>query len=214
MMNTLRQITASFVPALRALLPTVMLCMTGAAHANTAVSLPSTDNLLQTPTQLSVLGYEFVSSNDILLTSVGILDNASDGLSSPHTITIWDDAGNSVLQLLVPAGGGELDSGFRYLDINPFTLTADTKYVIGVNYFGNNQDEIAVAEMSTQFVLDPTITILGGRSRIGSLGIPLDDTSDVYFGPNFRFSNVPLPGAVWLMLSGLAVLGVRKRVAE
>lgn len=180
------------------------------SEANTAVTLPDTDSLLQQTMGLSVLGYEFVASNDITLTAIGILDSASNGLSSPHTITIWDDTGAAVLQLLVPAGGGELDSGFRYLDINPFVLSADIKYVIGVNYFGNNLDPVAVADSASQFVLDPTLTILGGRAGFDSLGIPLTETSEIYFGPNFRFSNVPLPGAVWLMLSGLGLLGVTR----
>ena len=191
----------------------ILLSLTAAwsASANLAVVIPDANSLLQQVPELSVYGYEFVSSSDLEVTSVGILDNSSDGLSSPHTIAIWDDTGTAVLQLLVPAGGGTLDNGFRYLEVNPLSLNADTKYVIGAYYFPGNMDDVAVAMFSSEYQLDPAITILGGRSRVGSLGVPLTDTDEVYFGPNFQFTAVPVPGAVWLMLSALGVLGVTRR---
>ncbi|MEM7082503.1 MAG: VPLPA-CTERM sorting domain-containing protein [Pseudomonadota bacterium] len=181
------------------------------ANANTAVTVIGTDNLLQQPTGTAVLGYEFVAATDLTVTAIGILDAGSNGLSSPHTLAIWDDLGNVVIQLLVPAGGGELDNGFRYLDINPLVLTADTKFVIGAYYFGGNGDSVAVATSASDYVLDPALTILGGRALTGSLGFPGEDTDEIYFGPNFRFTAVPLPGAAWLLISALGIMGALRR---
>ncbi len=195
----------------RAALVALGFCSALSVSANTAVTLPDADSLLQQPPGLSVLGYEFVSATDIEITSIGILDDGSDGLSSPHTVAIWDDSGNVVIQLLMPAGGGELENGFRYIDVNPLALTGDTKYVIGAYYFGTNMDDVAVALFSSEYQLDPAITILGGRALTGSLGFPMTDTNEIYFGPNFRFSQVPLPGAVWLLLSAIGLLGISKR---
>ena len=69
------------------------------ANANTAVVIPNADSLLQQAPEAAVLGYEFVASSDLEVTAIGILDEGSNGLSSPHTIAIWDDAGSVVFQL-------------------------------------------------------------------------------------------------------------------
>ncbi|MFK8028714.1 MAG: VPLPA-CTERM sorting domain-containing protein [Gammaproteobacteria bacterium] len=202
-----------FTPKLivRALLAVPFLFFALLTNANTAVSIPDVDSLLQQPEEVSIYGYEFVASTMLEVTSIGILDDGSDGLSSPHTVGIWDSQGEFVFQLIVPIGGGSLSNGFRYIDIEPLDLAADTKYVIGVYYFGGNLDQMAVASSSSEYQLDPAITIFGGRSRIGSLGVPLTESDDIYFGANFQFSAVPLPGAVWLMISALGLLGISKR---
>lgn len=188
-----------------ALLSTLLLLPT--THAATAVQVFDSSTMQQEMPGLSVLGYEFVGEFDMMVTAIGIFDLGGDGISSPHTVAIWDDSGNVITQQLFPAGGGDLLDGFRYIEITPLDLMADIKYTIGVFFFANNTDEVLVANSSNEYSLDPRITILGGRSRIGSLGAPDMDTSEVFIGPNFQFTAVPVPAAVWLMAGALGVLG-------
>jgi len=154
------------------------------ADAATAVAVPDSSTLPQVTPSASVLGYEFVSSQTLTLTALGIFDENNDGISSAHTVAIWDDAGNVVTQQLFAPGAGALAGGFRFIEVAPINLTADIKYIVGVFYFGNNDDPVVTANSSDQYALDSRLTILGGRSRTGGFGAPNTETSDVYLGPN------------------------------
>ena len=177
-----------------------------AALAASAVSIPSGTMLTQeTPTN-AVLGYEFVVANDTTVNSLGIFDQGSDGLSSAHSVAIWDEVGSLLVLQLFPTGFSILDDGFQFIDITALELTAGLKYTIGVLYTGSNSDLVTIANFASDYVTDPNVSITGGRRFDGGFGYPATTVSEVFLGPNFRFTAVPLPAAFWLL--GSALLGL------
>ena len=147
-----------------------------------------------------------------MLTAIGVYDAGSNGLSSPHTVAIWADDASIIAQELFAFNTGILEDGFQYLSVNPMLIEAGRKYVIGVLYSTTNLDSVALSMFDDEYTLHPSITITEGRLNASGFGLPLTQTGDVFFGPNFQFSSVPVPGAVWLFISALGALVVKRRV--
>lgn len=159
----------------------------------------------------TVHGYEFIPNVNIVLNAIGVYDAGSNGLSSPHTVAMWADDGSIITQELFAFGAGVLEDGFEYLSVLPILLEANRKYVIGVLYPSTNLDTIAVAAFGSEYMTHPNISITEGRVNTGGFDLPLTQTGDVYFGPNFQFTAIPVPGAVWLFASALGALLIRRR---
>lgn len=184
------------------------------AFAATAAVLPDPSSLGTAAALNVVVGWEFSPAFDIDVTALGLFDLHGDGLSDLHTLAIWTSSGDLLTQQLMGAGtDAPLIDGFRYIDIAPLRLIGDEKYVIGAFYLGNASDLVAVASFPDDFETHPIITALGGRVGDGTgFAFPGQETPDHLFGPNFRFTVVPLPAAAWLMLAALASLaGVSRR---
>jgi hypothetical protein len=181
--------------------------------------------------QTGVAGFGFtVGSEDLLVTRLGVLDldqfSIGNGLSTEHTVTLWNADGTSVLgSATVPAGGiAPLVNGFRYVDLaTPIQLTAGQAYVLGASYanplgiFPNDFLRFnTVAQM--QSIISGDVTYNQGRIALGS-GFPTGVVNTGgYVGPNFEYSvgsappgsAVPAPPTVIGGLFGVALLGVRR----
>ena len=82
-------------------------------------------------------GWEFTVTEDLAVVGLGIFDLDDDGLYLSHEIGIWH-SGELVLSTTVPAGTETiLIDQFRYIETDPFWLTAGETYVIGNTTVGD-----------------------------------------------------------------------------
>ena len=153
-------------------------------------------------------GWEFTVTDDLAVAGLGIFDLDDDGLYRSHEIGIWH-SGELVLSATVPSGPETLwIDQFRYVETDPFWLTAGETYVIGATtlgdpYVGNNG--------SARITTIPSITYertLYSPSGSGFTFPTLVQDEFYSFGPNFLV--VPEPMTVFLFALG-GVLIVRKR---
>ena len=180
------------------------------AAMTAAISLPNASTLDVEVPEGQVWGWEFSPTVSISVTALGIFDQDGDGLNDVHSIAIWNaDDGSVITQQLFPPGSGtDLIDEFRYINITPVTLAGDGKYIVGVFYPTTASDAVVIANFDADYMSESVINVLGGRRSSGTgFAFPGLTPDEEAFGPNFQFTVVPLPAAVWLMLGGLAMLG-------
>lgn len=133
------------------------------------------------------VGWVFTTSSTITVSSLGWYDHGSDGLSSAHTVAIFDTSGSALTSVDVPAGtAGTLGSGFRYTAISPYTLAAGT-YVVG----GTSGAGDPFLDFCGSATVASPLGYSQGRYIYGaSLAYPSTaaDRGISYFGPNFLFN--------------------------
>ncbi len=194
------------------------LCSTISEQANAsnlpvASFSPTSETIGHAGNGSTSLGWAFNVNQIISVTALGYYDSVSNGLFEEHTVGIFDN-GNLIFSALIPAGvSGQLDGGFRYIEITPFSLMPGSytaAATIGslasdpVPYFGT-------------FTTISQITIPEGASRYTEVGAytslsypdlkwPANNPYPFYLGPNFKISSVPIPGAIWLFTAGLVGL--------
>ncbi len=181
-----------------------------------------------------VFGWEFTPRSNIEVTALGLYDGPDstlgrvpgDGLLETHAIGIWNviDRSNPVTSSLIPSGTvAPLANGFRYVSINPLTLTAGNNYVIGVlnSYITNSSGVQVATDFTVGETSNPTFTLsvspqidfIGRRSvRSTTLVFPDNFQPGVLgdFGPNFSFAIIPEPSSLGLVaLGSAALLGLR-----
>jgi hypothetical protein len=164
----------------------------------------------------ATVGWAFNLSNPVLLTQLGVWDDAGNGLTQPHTVTIWDSTGTIVeAQAIVPSGTGAETNNFRYVTLTMPVLLAAGNYTIGA-FYALNETGDAFAIDATTISTASGVTYSGSRAVVGN-SFPSGDIGgqpNSYFGPNFQFTSaspsVPDPGStLMLLLLGLtAVLGL------
>ena len=167
------------------------------------------------------LGYQFTPLVDISVSSLGFFDFLGDGLGESHTVGIFDNAGELLSSTVVPSGTVSLlDDGFRYNDIAPITLSAGETYTAAALVL-SNADFIGYADVEDALV-NPAISLgsLPARYIIHTeteLQFPTETVglagTEMYYGPNFKLTVVPLPSALLLFGSGFVILflGLRKK---
>jgi hypothetical protein len=125
-----------------------------------------------------------------------------------NEITIWGSTGAFVTSATVPANGGTLDNGFRYVSVAPLTLAAGT-YTIGAYFpaLSNPPSGDPTAVQAFTVTTAAGVTYNGGKSASGN-GFPSGDLfgdANSYFGPNFQFTapptnGVPESASTWTLL--------------
>lgn len=177
------------------------------------------------------LGWSFSLSTNVLVTQLGSFDGPNgafgnpngDGLQSNQLVTIWTSTGTMVTSATVLAGGGTLDSDFRFVSIAPTLLTAGN-YVISNYYDPNNLDRNTEFNATVNTAPGVTYGDARGPSSGGHAFPTFVFSGNGIWGPNFQFvaappngNGVPEAGSSWILLAlslggtfGLRVISKRR----
>jgi hypothetical protein len=170
-----------------------------------------------------IYGWQFTPKTTIQVTGLGLYDAAritdggfpGDGLAESHTIAIWSVTTPStpLLTAALPSGTtAPINSGFRYVDTAPFTLSAGLHYVIAARYADPLAQDVIVGEFnnpSFALTVSPDIQFDGYRAfgPTTTLMFPIGYfPGTLYaFGPNFTYTVVPEPSSLvlWTLASVL-----------
>lgn len=197
------------------ILVTTMAAIVGivaSSHADeTAVSL-NNSSFYAGSSGLNVYGWEFSTSSDIQLTSMGLYDFLNPGFVAQHPIGIWDVSNPSQLLVsaIIPAGTvAPVVQGFRYVDINPVTLASGHDYVIAALYSSDDYFVGSLNANNFQLTMGPGLEFGGYRYGASypttTLSFPTGyiPGQGEGFGPNFTYDVVPEPS-----MSSLCVLAI------
>lgn len=171
------------------------------------------------------IGFQFRPQTDIRVVALGAFDHLGDGFIDSHSIGIWAVGNESPLfTATIPAGAGtSLVGAFRYVDIDGFTLTANTDYIVAASgLYGSIRDLYAGSVSILDYSASPEIRFEGSRGAAEGPGLnyptgfrePLSPTT---FGANFQFTTIPEPSTwILLVLGGglLAKVCLRSRPQE
>jgi hypothetical protein len=148
----------------------------------------------------ATIGWEFTTSTNLNITSLGVWDHMGDGLGDSHDVGIFALDGTLLTSTVVNAGiGNTLDGGFRWANVPGYALAMGT-YVVGA-YMPTGVDNGA-AQSS---YLSATEVTFNRNLYLYRQGFILPTThwngfDGGNFGANFKFgdvSPVPVPAAVW-----------------
>jgi hypothetical protein len=148
-------------------------------------------------------GYVFEPLDNVVVSSLGFFDYLEDGLGESHTIGIFNSTGNLLTSAVVSSGMEKpLEDGFRYTDIAPLTLNTGQSYTVAAlfltnaDFIGYSDVEDTIVNSSISLGAVPARYILQTGTDIQ---FPTDTdmlVTEMFYGPNFKLTVVPLPGAV------------------
>jgi hypothetical protein len=176
------------------------------------------------------LGLDFEVSLDhgINITQLGVWDDRmGNGLSSPHSLMIYDlsDPSAPLARIDTLAGQGVLRDGYRYFDLpTPLALGGGTQFSMVVYYGASNLDSNGNSGPTPPSFGEPAPIFSGngygaimniGRARFGTgLGFPSTlDTGPAnrYHAGSFAYTPNPEPGTLALLSGVLAAAGAWRR---
>ncbi|MCU0635473.1 MAG: PEP-CTERM sorting domain-containing protein [Gemmatimonadaceae bacterium] len=192
-----------------------------AVHAQTAITSITGGTTFPAWSTDETVGWQFrTGATGISVTSLGWWDQTpTTPLASSHRVGIWTLGGTLLGSVLVQTTSA-ITNGFRFENVTPFSLMANTDYLIGGRDLIDDGDSYLTS--ATAVTTGAGITLIGAaRSADGSgFAAPTIVTAGVRgrFGPNFTYVTttvIPEPSTYAMVATGLAVmitLGRRRRV--
>ncbi|WDE03634.1 DUF4082 domain-containing protein [Thalassomonas viridans] len=162
----------------------------------------------------ATIGWEFTTSTDIQVDSLGVWDEFGDGLAEEHAVGIWTLDGTLLTSAIVGSGtSADLDSSFRWVDIPSFALDAGS-YVVGA-YFSDNSDRGAARSSYTtasEITFNQNLFLYNNGFTLPTSHWSGFDGGN--FGANFKFTAASVPEPSALFLFGLGFIGMALRKAK
>jgi hypothetical protein len=183
----------------------IAICIPHVSRAQTAIL----QNLSGTVSSFST-GYTYglgftVGSQPISITALGMWDESDNGVGGSNQVGLWTAAGSPLTSITISSGTGSAQfiNHFRYENITPVTLNANTTYILG---FYNASNDFMYAGSSSTFTLSSEVTFVGTGAAFG-FAAP-SDISNNYLGTgaNALYSAIPEP-STYAAFFGLAALG-------
>lgn len=196
------------------------LCMTF-SHAATLLTQQTAPNRSN---HTGTIGFKFTvtaatsSFTGLSVTSLGFQDAGGDGLTSAHTVGIWDSTGALVTSATIASGTtAELDANYRYVNLStPVLLLAGQTYTIGATVFNGGDAWTDAQGAPADFTLSSFATasadVYNSSTVVTPFVMPATDGAgtNLRWAPgNMRFTAVPEPSAA--LLGGLGVLALFRR---
>ncbi|MCP3919708.1 MAG: hypothetical protein GY711_29595 [bacterium] len=125
------------------------------------------------------VGWQFTLAADRDVTALGVFDRGAPspdpGMGDLHEVAMWNATGTMLAMAAVPQGtaGTTLNGDFRYVAIQPLTLTGAADYVIGAFWRSAAFDHFPDLEQSgIQPTRHPDVTFVSSEQLFGSFGFP------------------------------------------
>jgi hypothetical protein len=150
-----------------------------------------------------IVGYDFVPNTSITIGALGAYDHHFDGLYQPNQVGLWERSTGTLLASATVPGGSvsPLQDGYRWVMIEPITLTAGFTYTIAS---WNSGWEPIGAFAASSLTVDSRISLGAGYvdTLIPGLQMPTRQGGPgyVFIGPGFA-SVVPEPSSFFLLIS-------------
>lgn len=198
----------------------VVLLLSGATFAVPVTALTVSGGILSSNT--FTWGYLFSLSQNVTITSLGVFDDAGDGMAQAQNVAIWDSGGTMVLQGVVAAGSSDpLIDGFRFTS----ALTGSTSFAAGTYTIGTQRIGSGTVNASFRGVVSTVsgVNFLGtvdnGSSTVFSQ--PTFGNQNAMIGPSFQIDDpTPAPELspgglpiTLVMLTCMVLMGQRRQAS-
>jgi hypothetical protein len=176
------------------------------------------------------LDFEVTYEYGVKIMRLGVWDDrGGNGLSSPHTLSLYDLANpaSPLAEIHALPGTGVLVDGYRYFDLEtPIDLVMGTQFSVIVHYPSGNLDSNGNSGPTPPSLGEPTPTFNGefnGTSYVANIGVArfgsgfafpsMPDTGPAnrYHAGSFTYTPNPEPGTIVLLSGALAAAGAWRR---